>query len=108
MYLALADLWKPATAREIADRARLGTSKCSAQLARLVERGVVEVSGGSARRKLYYLTERLTTLLPDAPGARTGAAGRCADPLYGGFLLHRRAKGDRGSHGTGSAGVRRR
>ena len=59
VYLALADLWKPANAREIADRARLGTSKCSAQLARLVGKGAVEVSGGSARRKLYYLTERL-------------------------------------------------
>ena len=59
VYVALADLWKPASAREIADRARLGSSKCSAQLARLVDRGAVEVSGGSARRKLYYLTERL-------------------------------------------------
>ena len=59
VYLALADLWKPANAREIADRSRLGTSKCSAQLARLVDKGAVEVSGGSARRKLYYLTERL-------------------------------------------------
>ncbi|MCY4310831.1 MAG: AAA family ATPase, partial [Rhodospirillaceae bacterium] len=59
VYLALADLWKPANAREIADRARLGSSKCSAQLARLVDLGSVEVSGGSARRKLYYLTERL-------------------------------------------------
>ena len=59
VYVALADLWKPATAREIADRARLGTSQCSAQLARLVDKGAVEVSGGSARRKLYYLTERL-------------------------------------------------
>ena len=59
VYLALADLWKPATAREIANRARIETSKCSAQLARLVDRGAVEVSGGSARRKLYYLTERL-------------------------------------------------
>ncbi len=59
VYVALAGLWKPANAREIADRARLGTSKCSAQLARLVDRGAVEVSGGSARRKLYYLTERL-------------------------------------------------
>ena len=59
VYLALADLWKPANAREIADRARLGSSKCSAQLGRLVDKGVVEVSGGSARRKLYYLTERL-------------------------------------------------
>ncbi len=59
VYLALADLWKPANTREVAERARLGTSKCSAQLARLVDRGAVEVSGGSPRRKLYYLTERL-------------------------------------------------
>ena len=59
VYLALADLWKPATTREIADRARLDTSKCSAQLNRLIERGAVEVAGGGARRKQYYLTERL-------------------------------------------------
>ena len=59
VYLALADLWKPALTKEIADRARLETSKCSAQLARLVERGAVQVAGGSARRKQYYLTERL-------------------------------------------------
>ncbi len=59
VYLALAELWKPATTREIAERARLGTSKCSAHLARLTERGAVEVTGGSPRRKLYYLAERL-------------------------------------------------
>ena len=59
VYLALANLWIPATAREIAKQARSDTSKCSAQLARLVERGAVEVTGGSARRKQYYLTERL-------------------------------------------------
>ena len=59
VYLALADLWKPAATREIADRARLNTSKCSAQLNRLIERGAVEVAGGGARRKQYYLTERL-------------------------------------------------
>ena len=59
VYLALADLWKPATTREIAERARLDTSKCSAHLGRLSERGSVVVAGGSARRKLYYLTERL-------------------------------------------------
>ena len=59
VYLALADLWKPATAREIADRARLETSKCSAQLTRLSERAIVEVTGGTARRKQYYLTERM-------------------------------------------------
>ena len=59
VYLVLADLWKPATTREIAVRARLETSKCSAQLSRLIERGVVQVMGGTARRKQYYLTERL-------------------------------------------------
>ncbi|MDE0147240.1 MAG: AAA family ATPase [Rhodospirillaceae bacterium] len=59
VYLALAELWKPATTREISDRARLDTSKCSAHLARLTERGAVEVTGGSPRRKLYYLAERL-------------------------------------------------
>ncbi|MYD86802.1 MAG: AAA family ATPase [Acidobacteria bacterium] len=59
VYLALAALWKPATTREIANHARLETSTCSAQLARLGDRGVVQVAGGSARRKQYYLTERL-------------------------------------------------
>ena len=59
VYLALAALWKPATTREIANHARIDTSKCSAQLTRLVERGAVQTAGGSARRKQYYLTERL-------------------------------------------------
>ncbi len=59
VYLALAALWRPATTREIAGQARLETSTCSAQLARLDGRGVVRVAGGSARRKQYYLTERL-------------------------------------------------
>ena len=59
VYLALAALWKPATAREVADRARTETSKCSAQLKRLMGRGVVEVAGGTSRRKEYYVSERL-------------------------------------------------
>ena len=59
VYLALAQLWKPVTAREVADRARLDTNRCSAQLKRLTERGVVEVTGGTERRKLYYVAERL-------------------------------------------------
>ena len=59
VYLALADLWKPALTREVAKRARLETSKCAAQLARLTDRGVVRLDGGSARRKQYYLSERM-------------------------------------------------
>ena len=43
VYLVLAELWKPATTQEIADRARLGASACSAQLGRLSVRGLVKV-----------------------------------------------------------------
>ena len=59
VYLALAALWKPATAREISNYARMEISKCSAQLTRLTGRGVVQSAGGSAWRRQYYLTERL-------------------------------------------------
>lgn len=59
VYLALAALWKPATSKEIAVRARLTTSHCSAHIKRLMSRGVVEERGGTARRKVYYVTERM-------------------------------------------------
>ena len=59
VYLAIAEAWAPSTTREISDRARLDTNKCSAWLKRLTERGVVGVVGGTTRRKLYYLTERM-------------------------------------------------
>ena len=59
VYLALAALWKPATAREVGSRARMETSKCSAQLRRLMGRGVVSHVGGTHRRKEYYVSERL-------------------------------------------------
>ena len=62
IYLALADLWKPATTREIADRTRLSSSTCSAQLKRLIYRRVVTEDGGTPRRKQYYLVERLHIL----------------------------------------------
>ena len=62
VYLALADLWRPATTREIADGARIQASKCSAQLSRLVDRQIVRVVGGTARRKEYYLAERLYSI----------------------------------------------
>ena len=59
VYLALAELWKPATAREVGERSRMETSKCSAQLRRLMGRGVVREEGGTDRRKQYYVSERL-------------------------------------------------
>ena len=59
VYLALARIWKPAATREIAARARLNTSHCSALLKRLVQRGAIAIEEGNARRRQYYLTERL-------------------------------------------------
>ena len=59
VYLALARLWKPATAREVAQLARVDVHRCSAQLNRLVDRGAVAIEGGTARRRQYYLTERM-------------------------------------------------
>ena len=59
VYLSLATLWKPATAREVADQSRTDVNKCSALLMRLMERGAVTVVGGTPRRRQYYLTERL-------------------------------------------------
>lgn len=73
VYLALARIWRPATTREIADRSRLSTNHCSAQLLRLVDRGTVAIAGGTSRRKQYYLTERLFNiyyLLRRPAGAR--------------------------------------
>ena len=59
VYLALAELWKPATAREVAERARIDTNACGAQIKRLIQRGVVQEVGGTNQSKQYYITERL-------------------------------------------------
>ncbi len=59
VYLALAEIWRPATASEVAKHARLQSSHCSAHLKRLVSRGAVVEAGGTPRRKEYYLAERL-------------------------------------------------
>ena len=77
VYLALAALWKPATTREIADHARIGTSACSAQLARLVGRASGIDAPGPARQRDCAPVVRRRPLAPD-PGARhcARAAGR--------------------------------
>ena len=59
VYLALAALWKPSTANEVSAIARLSSSHCSALLKRLVDRGEVIHSGGTPRRREYYLAQRM-------------------------------------------------
>jgi DNA-binding MarR family transcriptional regulator len=58
VYVALADLWQPSLAREVAEQARLSPSEASALLNRLVQRGAVTPSGDE-RRKTYQLAERM-------------------------------------------------
>ncbi len=73
VYLALARLWKPATAKEVASQARVNVNKCSAQLGRLVDRGAVLLEDGANRRRTYYVAERMYNIyyLLRRPGAES-------------------------------------
>ena len=79
VYLALARLWKPATSREISAQARLDINICSSLLKRLEGRGVVALEGGTARRRQYYLTERLYNIYYLL--RRDGGSNRVVDAL---------------------------
>ncbi len=57
VYLSLAELWKPSTAREIARVARLDVNKTSSLLNRLAGRGDVVVESRSKKTKWYRLAE---------------------------------------------------
>ncbi|MDX9980957.1 MAG: ATP-binding protein [Lentisphaeria bacterium] len=59
VYVALADLWDPATARAVATAARQSVSQTSAMLKRLVSRGAVSESPGTGRAKRYQVTDRM-------------------------------------------------
>ncbi len=73
VFSTLADIWAPATAAEVAGRARLTSSQASAHLARLVRRGAVQVVDGEPGTRRYELAERLYNLFhllrrPDGEG----------------------------------------
>ena len=58
VYLAAIDLWRPSSAAEIADRARIDVRTVSAMLGRLVERGAVMAEEREGKR-YYCAAERL-------------------------------------------------
>ncbi|MCY3658175.1 MAG: hypothetical protein OXG36_04040 [Caldilineaceae bacterium] len=58
VFLALADLWEPAPASVIADRARMDIRTTSVMLRRLTDRGAVSASA-TRRSRRYTVTERL-------------------------------------------------
>lgn len=62
VFVALAESWEPATAREIAEISRIPSNQCSAQLQRLVQKGAVDISDRTAKRLRYYLRDRMFSL----------------------------------------------
>ncbi len=59
VYLSLAELWNPSTAREIAKAARLDVNKTSSLLKRLVGRGAVIVAAQEKKTNWYAIAERM-------------------------------------------------
>lgn len=59
VFVSLLELWDPVSAREVAQVARLGVSKTSSLLSRLVSRGAVQLVDQRGRRKFYQASERL-------------------------------------------------
>jgi tetratricopeptide (TPR) repeat protein len=59
VFVALADLWQPSTAREVAEVARIDVNKASAYLKRLISKGAVVEVDKKGRRKWYQLSERM-------------------------------------------------
>ena len=58
VFLALADLWEPASTSAIADRARMDIRTASVMVRRLMDRGAVRASA-KRRSRMYSVTERL-------------------------------------------------
>lgn len=73
VFVTLASLWTPSTAREVADAARLEVSEVSAMLSRLVSHGRVTVTRTQARTHHYGLVEPSCALYV---GMRQGGALR--------------------------------
>ena len=74
VFVALADLWHPSTAAEIAERARQPVPKVSALLNRLEGRGALIVDGSQPRKKKYAIAERLFCIYYKLRSQRNDAA----------------------------------
>jgi ABC-type iron transport system FetAB ATPase subunit len=87
VYLALAELWKQSSAKEIAEVARLDVNTTSAFLKRLASRGKVTVENEGKRKKWYSISEGIYNIYylmrrRGGPSARVKAAVRFMVGLY--------------------------
>ncbi len=62
IFVTLADLWSPATARQVADQMRGDVRAVSAQLGRLEQQGIVEVARRVDKTMMYQVSERMYNL----------------------------------------------
>lgn len=88
VFVNLAKLWEPSTARHVGERCRLSSNTASAVLKSLVRRGAVIECGKEGRRKLYQVAERLYCIyylmrLAGSEADRMRAFVRFMVPLYG-------------------------
>lgn len=88
MFVALAEIWEPAEARQVAGHCRLSVNTASAMLKKLVGRGAVAEAGKVGRKNLYQIVERLYNIyhlmrLSGVEADRVRALVRFMVPLYG-------------------------
>jgi len=94
VFVNLAKLWAPSTARQVGDRCRLSSNTTSAVLKSLVNRGAVVERGKEGRGNLYQVAERLYCIyylmrLSGSEADRMRAFVRFMVPLYGADHLAR-------------------
>ncbi len=75
VFVSLADIWEPATAKDIGKSTRLNVNSASNQLIRLVKRGAVVVQRVEGKKKYYQLAERLYNIYHQMR-RRGGQSGR--------------------------------
>ncbi|HEY0136602.1 MAG TPA: ATP-binding protein, partial [Nannocystis sp.] len=62
IFVTLAELWSPATARQVADQTRGDIRAVSAQLGRLQQQGIIEVAKRVDKTMMYQVAERMYNL----------------------------------------------
>lgn len=75
VYLSLAEIWDPATAKQVSDQARLAVNTTSTILGRLESRGAVTIATQEGRKKYYQIAERMYNIY-HLMRRRGGASGR--------------------------------
>jgi DNA-binding transcriptional ArsR family regulator len=62
IFVTLADLWSPATSRQVAEQTRGEIRAVSAQLGRLAEQGIIEVVRRVDKTQMFQVAERMYNL----------------------------------------------